>query len=192
MENCVKLYRSSFLQKEFDHMSKNKVSGTAKKGLFRIIFSRTGIILLLILIQLGFFVGTTMYLGEYRGYLYGTLKILSVVVLIYIINKEGNPAFKMTWILFVLAFPVIGTIFYLFVNLQPGTRFMRERLAALKIETDPYMQQEQDVVDAIWASKSANANLSYYLSSKLGFPTYRNTEVKYFPLGEYKFKYMLA
>ncbi|MCF2555106.1 cardiolipin synthase [Faecalicatena contorta] len=173
-------------------MSKNKVSGTAKKGLFRIIFSRTGIILLLILIQLGFFVGTTMYLGEYRGYLYGTLKILSVVVLIYIINKEGNPAFKMTWILFVLAFPVIGTIFYLFVNLQPGTRFMRERLAALKIETDPYMQQEQDVVDAIWASKSANANLSYYLSSKLGFPTYRNTEVKYFPLGEYKFKYMLA
>ena len=30
--------------------------------------------------------------------------------------------------------------------------------------------------------------MSYYLSQRLGFPTYRNTEVKYFPLGEYKFK----
>ena len=54
------------------------------------------------------------------------------------------------------------------------------------------MVQDPDVVDAIWASKSANANLSYYLSHQLGFPTYRNTEVKYFPLGEYKFRYLVA
>ena len=32
-------------------MVKNEVSGTAKKGLFRIVFSRTGIILLLIALQ---------------------------------------------------------------------------------------------------------------------------------------------
>ena len=47
------------------------------------------------------------------------------------------------------------------------------------------------MVDAIWASKSANAQLSYYLSHQLGFPTYRNTQVKYFPLGEYKFQSMV-
>ena len=67
---------------------------------------------------------------------------------------------------------------------------MQNRLAALKIETDPYMQQDPDVIDAIWASKSANANLAYYLSNQLGFPTYRNTDVV-FSTGEYKFKAMI-
>lgn len=43
-------------------MKKNEAPGTAKKGLFRVVFSRTGIILLLILIQMGIFVATTFYL----------------------------------------------------------------------------------------------------------------------------------
>ena len=169
-----------------------KAAKKAKTGLFRMIFSRAGIILVLIALQLGIFVATTLYLEEYRAYIYSFLKILSVVVLIYIINSEGNPAFKMTWMLFVLAFPVVSTIFYLYVQMQPETKYMRHRQAEIKIETAPYMQQDPDVVDAIWASKSANANLSYYLSNRLGYPTYRNTEVKYFPLGEYKFRSMIA
>lgn len=171
-------------------MSKNEAPGTAKKGLFRIVFSRTGIILLLILLQAGIFLGTAYYLEEYVTYIYGILTILGVIVLIYIINSEGNPAFKMTWMLCVLAFPVIGTLFYIYVRMQFGTRFMKNRLSKLKMETAPYMQQDQEVVDAIWASKSANAQLSYYLSHQLGFPTYRNTQVKYFPLGEHKFESM--
>ncbi len=173
-------------------MAKNEAAGAAKKGFFRIIFSRTGIILLLILVQLGLFFRIPYYLGDYLRYMYGILIILEVIVIIYIINSEGNPAFKMTWMLAVIAFPIVGTIFYIYAKTQPGTQFIKKRLNKLKIETDPYMQQEEDVVAAIWASKSANANLSYYLSHQLGFPTYRNTEVKYFPLGEYKFKCMVS
>lgn len=169
-------------------MVKNEVSGTAKKGLFRIVFSRTGIILLLIALQAAVFIGMPLYLEEYMTYIYGATTILEIVVLIYIINSEGNPAFKMTWMLCVLAFPIIGTLFYLFVKMQFGSSYMEHRLAKLRIETDPYLQQEPKVLEALWASKSANAQLSYYLSQRLGFPTYRNTEVKYFPLGEYKFK----
>ena len=74
----------------------------AKKGLLGIIFSRAGIILLLILIQLGLFFATSVHLVEYRVYISGFLRILSIIVLIYIINEEGNPAFKTTWILFVM------------------------------------------------------------------------------------------
>ena len=176
-------------------MAKRKRKGAvskAKSGLFHMIFSRTGIMLLLLLIQLGFFVATTLYLEEYRVYIYGLINILSIAVLVYIINDEGNPAFKTTWILFVMAFPVAGTLFYIYAKIQPGTHYMKERLASLKIETNPYMQQDQDVIDAIWASKSANRNLSYYLSNRLGFPTYRNTEVKYLSSGEQKFRALIA
>ena len=94
--------------------------------------------------------GTVFYLHEYIHYVYGATIILQVVTLIYLINAEGNPAFKMTWILCILAVPVFGVVFYIFVKMQVGTRYMQNRLAALKIETDPYMQQDPDVIDAIW------------------------------------------
>ena len=68
---------------------------------------------------------------------------------------------------------------------------MGKRLATLRIETDSYMLQDMDVVDALRASKPANANLAYYLSHHLGFPVYRNTEITYFPLGEDKFRAMI-
>ncbi len=173
-------------------MSKNETPGTAKKGLFRIVFSRTGIMLLLILLQLILFFRIPYYLGENMRYIYGVLMILTVIVVIYIINDKGNPAFKMTWMLFVIIFPLVGSLFYIYVKVQPETRYLHRRLDSLKIETAPYMRQNPDVVQAMWASKSANANLAYYLSHQLGFPTYRNTEVKYLPLGEYKFKYMIS
>ncbi len=168
-------------------MGKNQ-PGKAKSGLSRIIFSRTGFILLLILIQLGLFIVTTNLLQSYALFINGTLRVVGVVVLIYIINAEGNPAFKMTWMLCVMAFPAVGTLFYIYVKSQVGVRWMGKRLATLKIETDPYMMQDMDVVDALRASKPANANLAYYLAHHMGFPTYRNTEVTYFPLGEDKFE----
>ena len=167
-------------------MGKNE-PGKAKSGLSRIIFSRTGFILLLILIQLGLFIVTTNLLQSYALFINGTLRVVGVVVLIYIINAECNPAFKMTWMLCVMAFPAVGTLFYIYVKSQVGVRWMGKRLATLKIETDPYMMQDMDVVDALRASKPANANLAYYLAHHMGFPTYRNTEVTYFPLGEDKF-----
>ena len=110
-----------------------QVPEKAKKGLFRIIFSRTGIILLLILMQIGLVVGTTYYLEAYKDFIYGIFVLMRVVVLIYIINDSGMPEFKMTWLLFVILTPLIGTIFFIYVKMQPGTKFLRSRQAALKI-----------------------------------------------------------
>ena len=71
----------------------------------------------------------------------------------------------------VMVFPFVGVLFYVFAQMQIGARYMQDRLSTLRIETDPYMQQDQEIVENLWASKSANAHLSYYLSRQLGFPT---------------------
>lgn len=168
-------------------MGKNE-PGKAKSGLFRIIFSRTGFILILILLQLGIFVITTSLLQGYAFFIHGALTVLGVIVLIYIINSEDNPAFKMTWMLCVMAFPAVATLFYIYVKTQAGTRWMGKRLATLRIETEPYMGQDREVLDALHASRPSYANLAYYLSRHVGFPIYRNTEVTYFPIGEDKFQ----
>ncbi len=181
-------------QEKISERAKNqayKAGKQARKGFFRIIFSRTGIILILIALQLLFFVVTANFLSSYQTYIYGITTAIGLCVVIYIYNSSDNPAFKMTWILFVMVFPVFTSLFYVYTRLQIGVRRMRNRLNELQKETAPYMKQQQDVKEAFSTSRSANKYLASYLDSVAGFPTYRNTEVKYYPLGEDMFADMV-
>ena len=177
--------------KERKSMKEQSTKAVAKKKFFKMVFSRAGIFVILILVQMLIFLGIPYYLKEYATFIYSVMSLMEIIVLVYIINTEGNPAFKLSWILCVMAVPVVGTIFYIYVHLQLETRFVQNRLAALRMETEPYMDQDQKITDALWEGKSANAQLSYYLSHQLGFPTYRNTEAEYFPVGEAKFTSMI-
>ena len=177
--------------KERKSMKEQSTKAVAKKKFFKMVFSRAGIFVILILVQMLIFLGIPYYLKECATFIYSVMSLMEIIVLVYIINTEGNPAFKLSWILCVMAVPVVGTIFYIYVHLQLETRFVQNRLAALRMETEPYMDQDQKITDALWEGKSANAQLSYYLSHQLGFPTYRNTEAEYFPVGEAKFTSMI-
>ena len=168
-----------------------KIGKKAKNKLFGVIYSRTALALLLVLAQAGLIVFTLTYLEQYSAYLYALFVVLSVVAVIYIINEKGNPAFKMTWLLFVLLVPVAGVGFYIFTKTEIGTKYIGKRLRMLRLETDPYMQQNEDIVSAMRSSRLANTNLSNYLYNQVGFPTYGNTSAQYFPLGEDKFKVLV-
>ena len=173
---------------------KNKAQDTAKKakkGASYLIYSRTAVVVVLLLAQVMFMIAMVNYLQKYMSAIYFMLAIFSAVMIIYILNEKGNPEFKMTWILCVMLFPVFGTLFYLFVKTEFSTRYIGKRLSELKIETAPYMEENKEIVQALRANKPSNANLAYYMSHQIGFPTYRNTEVTYFPLGEDKFEEMI-
>ena len=160
----------------------------AKKGLFHVVFSRTAIIFMLLIVQVLIFIGIIQMMEDYKTQIYVLFIVISVIVVIEIINSNDNPAFKMAWIIPIMVLPIVGAAFYIYVKLQVGTKYMGRRLRILGEETKPYMEQDADVVERLKMSKPANANLSYYMFHQVGFPTYRNTSVKYFPLGEDKFK----
>lgn len=98
------------------HDTSKTVKERAKNKLFGAVYSHTAIILLLILLQIGIMILTFTYLGNYSTYMNGVMSLLSFITAIYIFNEKGNPAFKMTWILFVFLVPVVGVGFYLFTK----------------------------------------------------------------------------
>ncbi len=171
-------------------MENGKTSKKAGRGFLRIIFSRTGMILILLGLEVAIFVWLSLYV-EFHAYIYFLINLASVGVLIWISDSESNPAFKLTWILFVVLFPIFGTLFYIFVRVQPGSRSWKKRLVYLREETAPYMQQDPAALEGVWAEKSDKASLAHYMAKEGGFPVYHNTEVTFFPLGEDKFKSLL-
>ena len=166
---------------------KSKVK-KAKHGIFHLIFSRTALVAALLILQVVFLIALITKLKKYAFPFYAGFTILSGIVIIYIINRKENPAFKMSWILFVFLIPIVGTVFYIFILFQPGTKYIEHRLQVLRSQTDPYTDQDPGVMKKLADSKPANANLAYYISHQAGFPVYQDTKVTYFPLGEDKFE----
>lgn len=173
------------------HDTSKSVKERAKTKVFGAVYSHTAIILLLILLQIGIMVLTFTYLGNYSTYMNGVISLLSFITAIYIFNEKGNPAFKMTWILFVFLVPVVGVGFYLFTKAGIGTKYLGARLEKLRVEIEPYMQQNEYVVHAMKGGRVANANLSHFLYNQVGFPTYGNSQAQYFPLGDDKFPVLI-
>ena len=108
------------------------------KKLLRLIFGRTTLGTLFLLIQILVLFAGFDWFREYLIYMYGGSAMLSALVLIYIISDEGNSTIKLSWVVPILIFPVFGTLFYLFLTLQPGTRRINRRIEEVGTKLRPY------------------------------------------------------
>lgn len=162
-----------------------------KKGFFSVIFSRTAILVVSLLIQMVLLAAGFELLKDYMFYAYGAVLALALVLVIYIMNKRGNPSFMLAWIIPILVIPVFGALFYLFFELQIGTKWINIKLKRLDEETKELMPQNKAVLEELRKLDEGVAHLSEYLDNNGNYPVYQNTSAQYFPLGEDKFKEMV-
>ena len=109
-------------------MAKGEKRKKVKSGFFRVIFSRTGLVFVLILLQLALLLFGYYYLTIYKGIFYGIMITVSVLLVVYIHNSDSDPSFKMAWLIPILLAPAFGAFFYLFIHLQVGTKVIARRL----------------------------------------------------------------
>ena len=169
------------IQEEWElHKPKKKTWGR----LLRVIFGRTAFVITALLIQFIILMYSFQWLREHVFYLYGGFVGLSAVVVIYIINKNQNPSYQLSWIIPVLVFPVFGALFYLFVETQPGTRAIDRRLKEIIKETEPMLRQRPEVMERLYRESRGTARLAYYMNRYGGYPIWENTSAQYFSLGD--------
>ena len=161
------------------------------KKLLRLIFGRTTLGTLFLLIQILVLFAGFNWFREYLIYMYGGSAMLSALVLIYIISDEGNSTIKLSWVGPILIFPVFGTLFYLFLTLQPGTRRINRRIEEVGTKLRPYLLQDPEVLAHYESISASGGNLVRYMNQYGRFPAYENTGVRYFPLGDDMFPVLL-
>lgn len=162
-----------------------------KKGFFGVVYGRTAVVLLLLLLQILMLFLAYQYLQDKGVILNVVLRVLSVLLVIHIINRKENPAFMISWIILILGWPVFGSLLYLFVELQPATYWINKRLKKMHIETAHYWKQDEQVTKNLMKESTEMPHLSTYVYQKGGFPTWQNTTAKYFPNGQAKFEELL-
>lgn len=161
------------------------------RSLWKIIFGRTTVLILLMLAQAVVLFGGFAVLDSSIWAINYIVTLLAVIILMYVVNARQNSSFKLMWIVLILAVPVVGVVFYIYTKLQYGTRFISHRLEELTEETEEYLIPKRETANEIFAASKHEFGIFKYLYEKGGYPVYRDAAVKYFPLGEDKFKEMI-
>ena len=162
-----------------------------KKGLHHVIFSRTAVIVLLLLIQVLILFSMFRFLGQYLVYYFGGGIVLSLLMVLYIMNSRDDPTVKISWLLLVLVAPIAGSLLYIYIKTNLGYHALQSRLKQVQQE----MAQNQDncikLPDNLKDADPVLYRIADYMKNVGGFSAYSNSEVTYFPFGEAKFEEML-
>lgn len=165
------------------------MKGMKTKVVFKVIFGRTIVILVLLIVQLMMLFSTYLMFYDIMEYIIGGFTLLSAIIVITIVNNKSNPAFKLAWILPVLVFPVFGGFLYLIVERNIGGRKFYERVSYILDETAGLLHTK-DVTKELIQKKNLKT-LATYVEKTSNFPIYQNTNIEYFSLGEHKFEALL-
>lgn len=119
------------------------------------------------------------------------MSILSLIAIVCVINENTNPYYKLAWIVPIMLIPIFGTIMYVFVRLQLGTRIMNRRIISLVEKTSVFIPQDENVLNKLGSVNESERNFAVYMKKYAGFPVWENTSAEYFPLGEDAFAAMV-
>ena len=145
--------------------------------------------LIILLIQLGMIASLIFWLNEYREYILGITSLISSILLVYEINRPSEPSFKYAWIVMITVLPVFGWLLYLYTHINVITKGINKKTKIIAKQTKKYLQQDKLISDEL-QQKTDIYGISKYLNEFADCPTYKNTFVEYFPLGEDKFAKM--
>ena len=163
-----------------------------QKGIVHAIFSRFGLVLLLMLLQAGVLWSVFRWFGGLLPHYFGGSVAMSAFMVVYILNSEMDNSAKITWMVTIAILPVVGVPLFFYVKSNIGHNALKKRVTHLTEEARGLQPQPLAAARELAEADPGAASLARYLHGKGGgFSVYRNTEVTYFPGGEAKFEELL-
>lgn len=159
------------------------------KNILGKVFSRNFIFAVLIIVQVLFFIFSVTKIGERFYFVYLFLICLDIVLVIYIMNLDENPSYKLAWIISISIFPLFGGLSYVFIKISQ--KIPREIGLHYQHQAQAYLIQNNDTLNLLEERMPDSANLAHYVINHGLYPVYRRTSCKYFPLGELQFEAMI-
>ena len=145
--------------------------------------------LFLIAVQIFWLVAFGLWLSRYAAWINTAFTLVAFAVVAFLILKEDNPSYKLTWIVVVAFLPLFGGMMYLLFGNKRPSRRMRKRLESVEAARRELMEAQEPGVTAELDTRVAGT--SAYLTRRGPFPAYRNTDVDYFEVGERLFEQLL-
>lgn len=155
---------------------RSEVKGNVKNSIGRIVFAA-----LAVLLQIGWILILMIKLYQYSSVISLFTSLLALAVALRIYGKHTNAAFKMPWIIVILALPVFGLCIYGLFGHKEVMHKVIHRFEEIDGELVPLNPQDEEVVQQLEAKDPLVANQCYYIWKYGNYPVYNGTDVKFYP-----------
>lgn len=162
-----------------------------QKGLVHALFSRLGIFIILLILQAGVMFAAFSWFAEHLPRIWGGSIVLTAVIVMYILNTAIDPTAKLTWLIMIMLVPVFGVLLFIFTQSSIGHRMMAQRTKNINQQSNCLCSPNPETEDRFAKEYPDSAGLLTYLKKYGGSQIYDDTQITFFPLGEYKFKELL-
>ena len=133
-----------------------------------------------LLLQVGWILLSIRKLNDYSVYISLATGILAAAAVLRLASRETTSAYKIPWIILIMALPVMGLSLYLMTEVAITPKRMHSRIQGVRQQTGPYLQQDARVLAALEQEDADAAGQSRYLLRCDGSPVYANTAAEYF------------
>ena len=139
---------------------------------------------IMVILQIAFLAIIAINISTGSVLIYGLSSMLGVFTVAYIVNKRGNPSYKIMWIVFILIFPVFGITVYL---LWGGGRIfpaIKKQMQACESHFLTRLGDDSAAHKKLKYADLVHSRQAEYLSHESGYPLYTDTSTEYLSPGE--------
>ncbi|MCR4712710.1 MAG: cardiolipin synthase [Clostridia bacterium] len=152
-------------------------------------FGRLQLTCLVLLLQLAWFALLVLRLNEYYEYFAVTFTIASILMALFVIYRDDNPAYKLGWIMLISLVPIFGALMYgFFGNKRPSRR--------IRVKVNPVQERHRrDLVQKYQMEEINDSRLMRtinYIAERGPFPAWDGTKSRYYDLADKAFPELLA
>lgn len=163
-----------------------------KKGIISMVFSRFGIVLILLALQILVLLGLFLKFSQLAPHYYIISAVFYIFMITVIVNSDHDASSKITWLTIMAFLPIFGALLYIYTTVDIGHRVLKKKVTHILKNTKNKITQDKSVIDKAEEICPDVADLNYYLNKSGRFPLYENTDVTYYPIGEKMFQSMLV
>ncbi len=153
---------------------------TGKRKKSRNSILRAVFVALSFLLQMGWIVLIVSELNHYSTYISMATNVIASLAVLRLYAKRTNNAYKMPWIMLIIALPVMGLSLYLITEVTISPKRVYRRMKDIRRDNGRYLPQSQAVMAQLEEKNLAAANQCRYLWNQEGCPVYTNTQAVYY------------
>ncbi len=162
------------------------------RKILKLLSSKAIITVTSLFLQIGFIAVVVFFAAAFVPWLFLSFEVLSFIIVLYIVSRDMNPSYKLSWSILILLIPMFGGLLYLFIGRQHTPRRVRKKLRCAADSSQVLL----NMTNANMLATRSTINPTGFtcadlITNSASYPVYSDTETKYYSLGDKVFPEML-
>lgn len=156
------------------------------KKLLKMLSNKGAITAISLLLDVAIVVLLILLLGSIAWWSLLVFYVLGVIVSFYIVSKDENPAYKLSMVVLILGFPIVGLFLYLFLGREHVAYSTRKKMYHANNVEQVLLNHKlaENLSNGMTSDSLIVHPCALYVENASSFPAYRDTKTKYFALGD--------